>query len=176
MVANFVENGQLLGIYIPLLNPLDIMMVAILVYLFYESFFATPASSSRRWVLFASAIFWTVSSILVRSFASFLDTPIWNDGAWYVGEVQTGLTILWSIVAMGLMFFASKKGVRLLWYAGMILLVLVVVKLVMVDMSHTSAILRVVSFIGAGGLMLVIGYLAPLPPLILNKEKTVEKL
>ncbi len=31
-------------------------------------------------------------------------------------------------------------------------------------MSNTSAVLRVVSFIGAGLLMLVIGYLAPLPP------------
>lgn len=163
MMANATENGQLLGFYIPLLNPLDITMLAILLYLGYQGFFAKSGNTAIQ-AMFAGAMFWTVSSLLVRSFASVLGTPIWNDGAWQVGEVQTGLTILWSIVAMGLMFFASKKGVRVLWFAGVSLLGLVVIKLVMVDMSHTSAILRVVSFIGAGVLMLVIGYLAPLPP------------
>lgn len=67
-------------------------------------------------------------------------------------------------MAMALMFLANKKAIRLVWFAGMALLALVVAKLVLIDMSNTSAVLRVVSFIGAGLLMLIIGYLAPLPP------------
>lgn len=179
MMANATESGQLLGFYLPLLNPLDITLLAILAYLGYQGFFAKLNNTNVQ-AVFAVALFWTVSSLLVRSFASVLGTPIWNDGAWQVGEVQTGLTILWSIVAMGLMFFASKfvqkRGVRVLWFAGVSLLGLVVVKLVMVDMSHTSAILRVVSFIGAGVLMLVIGYLAPLPPVRVGEKDEIEKI
>ena len=47
---------------------------------------------------------------------------------------------------------------------GIGLLGVVVLKLVLVDLSQTEAIWRVISFLGAGSLILVIGYLAPLPP------------
>ncbi|MFX9042694.1 DUF2339 domain-containing protein, partial [Acinetobacter baumannii] len=40
----------------------------------------------------------------------------------------------------------------------------VVIKLVSLDLSQSGTLTRVVSFIGAGGVMLVIAYLAPLPP------------
>jgi uncharacterized membrane protein len=33
----------------------------------------------------------------------------------------------------------------------------------LVDLSNSGSIARIVSFMGVGGLMLVIGYLAPLP-------------
>ena len=41
---------------------------------------------------------------------------------------------------------------------------MVVGKLFLVDLSNWSGLTRVVSFLGVGGLMLVIGYLAPMPP------------
>jgi len=40
----------------------------------------------------------------------------------------------------------------------------VVAKLLLVDLSNVGAIARVISFIGAGLMMLLIGYIAPLPP------------
>jgi uncharacterized membrane protein len=46
---------------------------------------------------------------------------------------------------------------------GAALLVVVVAKLALVDLSNSGSIARIVSFMGVGGLMLVIGYLAPLP-------------
>ncbi|MGO2561018.1 DUF2339 domain-containing protein, partial [Psychrobacter sp.] len=51
-----------------------------------------------------------------------------------------------------------------LWFMGIGLLGVVVLKLVLVDLSQTEAIWRVISFLGAGSLILLIGYLAPLPP------------
>ena len=39
----------------------------------------------------------------------------------------------------------------------------VVLKLLLVDLSGTGTVTRIVSFIGVGVLMLVIGYVAPLP-------------
>jgi uncharacterized membrane protein len=44
------------------------------------------------------------------------------------------------------------------------LLAVVVAKLMLVDLSQTSAPQRIVSFVGVGLLMLLVGYVAPLPP------------
>ena len=40
----------------------------------------------------------------------------------------------------------------------------VVIKLFFVDLSNVGGIERIVSFIGVGVLMLVIGYVSPVPP------------
>ena len=53
--------------------------------------------------------------------------------------------------------------VRPLWITGAALMGVVVVKLFLVDLSNIGGIERIVSFIGVGVLMLVIGYVAPLP-------------
>ncbi|UAY36405.1 DUF2339 domain-containing protein [Moraxella osloensis] len=162
--ANFSLDGQLLGVYLPLLNPLDLTLISILL---YQSYVALKVDTNYRTIVLVACglgAFVTVSSMLVRGFASVWGTPTWEQGAWSVSMVQTGLTILWTVIAMVLMFLANKKAIRLVWFAGIALLTMVVAKLVLIDMSNTSAVLRVVSFIGAGLLMLVIGYLAPLPP------------
>lgn len=162
--ANFSLDGQLLGVYLPLLNPLDLTLISILL---YQSYVALKVNTNYRTIVLVICgvgAFVTVSSMLVRGFASVWGTPTWEHGAWSVSMVQTGLTILWTVIAMVLMFLANKKAIRLVWFAGIALLTIVVAKLVLIDMSNTSAVLRVVSFIGAGLLMLVIGYLAPLPP------------
>lgn len=162
--ANFSLDGQLVGVYLPLLNPLDLTLISILL---YQSYVALKVDSNYRTIVLVICglgAFVTVSSMLVRGFASVWGTPTWEQGAWSVSMVQTGLTILWTVIAMVLMFLANKKAIRLVWFAGIALLTMVVAKLLLIDMSNTSAVLRVVSFIGAGLLMLVIGYLAPLPP------------
>lgn len=169
--ANFSLDGQLVGVYLPLLNPLDLTLISILL---YQSYVALKVDSNYRTIVLVICglgAFVTVSSMLVRGFASVWGTPTWEQGAWSVSMVQTGLTILWTVIAMVLMFLANKKAIRLVWFAGIALLTIVVAKLLLIDMSNTSAVLRVVSFIGAGLLMLVIGYLAPLPPKV-DKPKS----
>jgi uncharacterized membrane protein len=47
---------------------------------------------------------------------------------------------------------------------GAALMGVVVVKLFLVDLSNVGTVERIVSFIGVGVLMLVIGYLSPVPP------------
>ena len=78
--------------------------------------------------------------------------------------MQTGLTILWTLLALAATIIASRYLQRALWFMGIGLLAVVVLKLVLVDLSQTGAVWRVISFLGAGSLILVIGYLAPLPP------------
>ena len=57
-----------------------------------------------------------------------------------------------------------RQSLLALWFMGIGLLGIVVLKLVLVDLSQTEAIWRVISFLGTGSLILLIGYLAPLPP------------
>ena len=78
--------------------------------------------------------------------------------------VQTGLAILWTLLALALMVSAHRRAERALWLAGAGLLGLTVVKLLLVDLNNAGGGARIVAFIGVGVLMLVVGYLAPLPP------------
>jgi uncharacterized membrane protein len=50
------------------------------------------------------------------------------------------------------------------WLAGAALLAIVVAKLFLVDLSRIGSIERIISFVGVGLLMLVVGYFSPLPP------------
>jgi uncharacterized membrane protein len=61
------------------------------------------------------------------------------------------------------MWWSARRAQRAAWVTGAALLALVVVKLLLVDLSGTGTVTRIVSFIGVGVLMLVIGYVAPLP-------------
>jgi uncharacterized membrane protein len=67
------------------------------------------------------------------------------------------------LTAFLLMRFAARRLSKPLWMVGAGLLVAVVIKLFLVDLSNAGSIARIVSFIGVGGLMLAIGYIAPLP-------------
>jgi uncharacterized membrane protein len=93
---------------------------------------------------------------------------MWFDGALDNGIVQTGLTILWTALALLAMLFATRRSppaaARSVWLAGAALLAVVVAKLFFVDLSSIGTLERIVSFLGVGVLMLVIGYVSPMPP------------
>ena len=52
---------------------------------------------------------------------------------------------------------------RRTWSVGAVLLGIVVCKLFVVDLANGGSMARIVSFVGAGLLMLLIGYFAPFP-------------
>ncbi len=78
---------------------------------------------------------------------------------------QAALAALWCSCALVITVLAARRGNRKLWCVGAALLALVVVKLFVIDLAGTGTVARIVSFLVVGGLMLVIGYFSPLPPL-----------
>ena len=78
--------------------------------------------------------------------------------------LQAALTLTWTATALPLMLVATRRAIRPLWMVGAALLALVVVKLFVLDLAALSGLPRVVAFLGVGVLLLLIGYLAPLPP------------
>ncbi|MCU4413480.1 DUF2339 domain-containing protein [Acinetobacter sp. WU_MDCI_Axc73] len=161
--------------YFPIFNPVDLLCLSLLfglLWMIYHHNF-TASFKTSEWffkvvsILIALVVF---SSIVVRALHIYLATPLWSWTIWSNGTVQLSLTLLWVILAFVLMTFSSRRHIRQLWFVGAALLTIVVIKLVILDLSQSGTLTRVVSFIGAGGIMLVIAYLAPLPPAQLNKE------
>ena len=77
--------------------------------------------------------------------------------------VQAGLSIVWTLIALPLMVLGNRLGRRELWLIGAALIALVVAKLFFVELGNRGGLERIVSFIGVGVLLLVVGYFAPLP-------------
>jgi uncharacterized membrane protein len=169
LLANAASDGSARPLpALPLLNPLDLGIGAALlaVWLWLRSPAARPLLPHDKRVapsVLAAAGFVWLNAMLIRAFHHHAGVPFHVDAWVHSLAVQTGLTLLWSITALVLMWLASRRGWRGPWLVGAGLLGLVLLKLVLVDLSGSGTVTRIVSFIGAGVLMLVIGYVAPLP-------------
>jgi uncharacterized membrane protein len=123
--------------------------------------FLTPQIA---WTSVGIVAFIWANSMLLRTIHHWADVPYRAPALWSSVLVQAALSVFWSVLALGLMVFATRKANRTVWMVGAGLMGVVVAKLVFVDLSHLAGIERIVSFIGVGVLMLVIGYFSPVPP------------
>ena len=114
--------------------------------------------------LWGGLLFAILNGVLLRSLHQWGDVP-WDWDAMLASRpVQSALSIFWTLIALGGMVAATRRSLRSLWLVGAALMAVVVAKLFLVDLSNVGGIERVVSFIGVGVLMLVLGYFAPVPP------------
>ena len=158
--------------YLPLLNPLDIAQaVVILILVRFWIQLGTQSLSfatevDPRVVSGALALlgFVWLNAMLLRTLHLWQGIPYELQALMRSTLVETALTIFWAILALTTMVIATHFKARRAWLAGAVLLVVVVVKLFLVDLSSIGSIERIVSFVGVGLLMLVIGYFSPLPP------------
>jgi uncharacterized membrane protein len=163
LVANIASDGSAAPLpHVPFLNPLDIGVgIALAATLLWLRCIGRVVPWSLA--LAAAAGFVWLNAIVVRGFHHYAGVPYQFD-AWLGSlAVQTGITLLWTAIALATMWLAAARSFRMPWVAGAALLGAVVVKLLVVDLSGSGSVTRIVSFIGVGVLMLVIGYVAPLP-------------
>ena len=99
-----------------------------------------------------------------RTVSHWLDVPWELEALWDTTELQTSLSILWAVLGLSGMVAGVRMARRAVWVAGASWMAVVVVKLFLVDLSSLTALGRVVSFIVVGVLLLIVGYLAPVPP------------
>jgi len=165
--------------YVPLLNPLDLAEGFALLALVAALRAAPRTGLDRRhgvlrFAAFATgfAAFLWLNALALRTLAHYWGVSYTLEAVMASTLAQTTLTIFWSVLALVGMGVASRSGRRFVWIAGAVLLGLVTIKLFLVDLSRTGTVPRIVSFLGVGLLMLVIGYLSPLPPE--SKESTDE--
>ena len=154
--------------YIPLFNPLDLMQAVVLAVMYYwvaknKTTFG-KTSSMQFYVILAFVVTLFIAVIFARSVHMFRNVSYTLYSLWQDDYFQSGLSILWSIIAIVLMLLSKRYKSRPLWLAGFGLLILVVLKLFFVELASSGTVERIVSFMVVGTLLLVIGYFVPLPP------------
>jgi len=158
--------------YLPILNPLDITLIAMLFALWgwrrALSAHSDADTLSTRPSQFSALIgflcFVGINGVVLRSIHQWAQIPFESSALFNSVLVQAAFSILWSATALALMLYATHTARRGIWITGAGLLAVVVGKLFLVDLGNSGTVARIVSFIGVGVLLMVIGYVAPVPP------------
>jgi len=154
--------------YLPLLNPLELATAAIVwqTWRWHGLWLAEYAPDERKMqaVLPSALALFAVSALVMR---------VWHeyDGvAWRLRDLlasfglQANLSIVWALLAIGLMVRGNQQAARPLWFTGAGLMGVVVGKLFLVELGNSGGVARIVSFIVVGVLLLLVGWFAPMPP------------
>jgi len=157
--------------YIPVLNPLDILSIIAVALTWYAMQLERKSQrwgfdkSSRSPQFFLGGLALLLSTIAVVRIVHHISGIAWYPVALLhsVG-VQSTLSIYWAILGLGGMVLGTKRSRRSIWMVGAGLMVIVVLKLFVVDLGNTGTVARIVSFLGVGVMLLVVGYFSPVPP------------
>ena len=171
--ANLASRGDAAPLpYLPLVNPLDLAVAASIVILFVWTkhlLAATARGTDETWrqltaIAVGTTTFFWLNGALLRTLHHWAGVPFNFEVMMASTLVQAALSLFWAVIALCLMLFATRRGLRLFWMIGGALMAAVVAKLFLVDLSRVGTVERIVSFIGVGILLLVLGYFSPVPP------------
>jgi uncharacterized membrane protein len=165
--------------FVPLLNPLDLAELFVLLVLLRFSLYLRSArlpnlADLKQGAVFgclAVLVFIWLNAALLRAIHHWAGVPFELQPMLRSTLVETSISIFWAVLALTTMLAATRASARVVWLTGAGLLGVVVAKLFLVDLSHIGTIERIVSFVGVGLLMLVIGYFSPLPPAVVNEPE-----
>ncbi len=167
LLVNLANSGDPAPLpYLPLLNPVDLAHLA---------FFVLAAVSLQAWpdgprvqrehllILLGALVFAWLTALLMRSMHHYLDIRF--DLSILLGDtrVQTAISILWTLIGMAGMLFASRRAIRSLWIVAAGLVGVVLFKMFFVDLGASGTVERIVSFLVVGSLLVATGYFSPIP-------------
>jgi uncharacterized membrane protein len=153
--------------YLPLLNPIDVVVLTVL-----AGGVLWMWACKRRGLAVVDDVavaavgvgFVCLNAALLRSVHMWTAVPWRVDALFDSTLVQASLSLLWGVTGLLTMLGASRAASRAAWLTGAGLMGVVVAKLMLVDLASTGTVARIVSFISVGLLMMLVGYLAPVPP------------
>jgi hypothetical protein len=76
----------------------------------------------------------------------------------------TLVSLLWASMGAALTIWARRVGSRVQWSAGAAFLVGAAIKLLLLDFGSLGELTNILAVIAAGGVFLLVGWLAPIPP------------
>jgi len=171
-LANVVSDGTAEPLpYVPLINPLELGLLFALFGIYAWSRSAVTQLAIRRdyaenatQLIAGVSLFMLLTVLVMRTAHQWGGVPFQFDALLESMLVQAGLSIVWTLMALSLMIGGHLRHRREVWLIGAALIGVVVAKLFFVELSNRGGLARIVSFIGVGVLLLVVGYFAPLPP------------
>jgi uncharacterized membrane protein len=158
--------------YVPLLNPLDIAVALVLASLARYWFALRPDWRRQLGPDYArilpgiavALVFLWLNAALIRALHYALGSPLDGNGILNSITIQAALSIFWGLTGLASMVIAARRVNRDAWMAGAALMGVLVAKLFLLDTAGRGTLARIVSFLVVGALLLVAGYLSPLPP------------
>jgi uncharacterized membrane protein len=172
LVANVFDGSAQPLPYIPLVNPVELAQALVLgalagwlVYLrAAPAGWRTLEAMPANWPTYFPAVFAFLTAMLLRLLHHVIGVAYRVEDLARSTTVQSALSIFWGFIALTAMVIGTRSRRRPVWFAGAGLLGVVLVKMFLVDLSRTGTVARIVSFIGVGVLMLIIGRFSPVPP------------
>ncbi len=152
-------------LFVPIVNPIDLSSALaglFCVRLALSHWQSGLPSGFKRW--FGFVVFVWLTAALVRTLCNWKHVPYEPDAVLASSLIQSALSIFWAILGLVAMVVASRRNARTVWMAGALLLAVVVAKLFFSDLSTLSNGIKIVTFLAVGALLIVIGYVAPVPP------------
>jgi uncharacterized membrane protein len=166
LYANLFSPGSAAPMpYLPLLYPVDVAQAAVIWACLRWNRAAIGSESAARfppWI--AALVFLWVNCVVLRSIHYWAGIDYSVDALMNSVLVQSAFSLLWTATALVLMLHSTRSAQRNLWIVGAALLGVVVIKLFVNDLGNTGTVARIVSFLGVGVLLMIIGYVAPVPP------------
>lgn len=157
--------------WLPIINPMELAQLAVLVlaarWLWSEH--SPQLLQAIRLMKLSAVAFIFVTSVVLHAVHHWGGVA-WTDGLLSTSLAQTSLTVVWSVLGVLGWVSGSRRGQRVLWLAGAVLMGIVLGKLILVDRGNLGDVLGIASFIAYGLLCTVVGYLAPAPPRTASEE------
>ncbi|MCY3819255.1 MAG: DUF2339 domain-containing protein [Gammaproteobacteria bacterium] len=165
MAASLSSDGSAAPLpYLPLVNPLTIAAVAAGVAIWRTLGIDVRRPDARTLVLlFAVAGLVLLSMEVARGVHHFAGVPFTAGTLAGSAIFQAGLSLVWGAAGLAGMVAGARREHRDVWIGGAVVMGLVIVKLFLVELGNVGTLSRVVSFLGVGLLLLIVGYLAPVP-------------
>jgi uncharacterized membrane protein len=161
------------GIFIPLLNPLELWQGIFIISSILCAGFAIPKnlrpnqSKNSKKIFYGSVapLFVWLNLMALRGTWHYLapsSASMWE--AARTAHGQAVIAILWGVLGLGAILYGQKTRSRDLWQVGAGLVGVDMLKLLLVDLHRAATLTRILAFLVLGGLFLLIGWAAPLPP------------
>lgn len=185
-------SGQIINWpYIPIFNPLELSaifaLLMIRIWIKFSAYFIqfddqkiSLSNINQKLPNFATillivmACLWT-NSMILRCLSQWLDIPWSFYQLWNSKIIQATISLIWTLVAVVLVTIGHRYQQRITWFTGVTLQTIVVIKLILIDSIELEGLLKAFAFIAIAILMLIIGYLAPLPPKIKVENNEANK-
>jgi uncharacterized membrane protein len=164
-IAGFTPTGGE-GFYIPIINAWEFWQLLYLVTAAILLHAARKTRVKKAGLFYALpfvTFFWLNSIAARAAWRYFAEDVYWGHMA-NAPHFQGIVAMLWGVTSLALIFGGKKYANRAPWFMGAGLLVLDILKLLAIDLRNSATVIRIFAFLLLGGLFLLIGWIAPLPP------------